>query len=210
MRTIDLETWARREHFVKFSSFDHPHWGLCANVDVTALYEGAKRRDVPITVAIVYGIARSANEVPEFRQRIRDGQVVEHAVVHPSITVLTAGDLFGFCLMPYTVDFPAFAADACQRLEAAKRSRTLKDPPGRDDLLFMTALPWVAFTSFQHPMHLDPADSVPRFAWGKVEEHEGRRVMPLAVQGHHGLIDGIHVGRFYEIAQGLLDDSSFW
>jgi chloramphenicol O-acetyltransferase type A len=30
--------------------------------------------------------------------------------------------------------------------------------------------------------------------------------MPLDVQGHHGLIDGLHVGRFYRRLQELLDD----
>jgi chloramphenicol O-acetyltransferase len=32
---------------------------------------------------------------------------------------------------------------------------------------FYTAIPWVSFTSFAHPMNLQPADSIPRFAWGK-------------------------------------------
>jgi chloramphenicol O-acetyltransferase type A len=46
-------------------------------------------------------------------------------------------------------------------------------------------------------MHLQPADSVPRFAWGKVFEDGKSLKMPLDVQGHHALMDGIHVGRFF-------------
>jgi chloramphenicol O-acetyltransferase len=37
---------------------------------------------------MVYAITRAANAIPEFRYRIRPGQVVEHEVVHPGITVL--------------------------------------------------------------------------------------------------------------------------
>ena len=33
--------------------------------------------------------------------------------------------------------------------------------------------------------------------------------MPLAVQGHHALMDGIHLGRFYARAQGLFDIPTF-
>jgi chloramphenicol O-acetyltransferase type A len=72
----------------------------------------------------------------------------------------------------------------------------------------MTAIPWVSFTSFMHPMHLHPADSVPRFAWGKFFEDGTLLKMPLSVQGHHALMDGIHMGRFYAEVQDYLDHPS--
>jgi chloramphenicol O-acetyltransferase type A len=73
----------------------------------------------------------------------------------------------------------------------------------------MTVLPWVSFTSFSHPMHLHPADSVPRFAWGKFFEDGKRLKMPLDVQGHHALMDGMHMGRFYAEVQDYLDHPCF-
>jgi chloramphenicol O-acetyltransferase type A len=71
-------------------------------------------------------------------------------------------------------------------------------------LLFMTAIPWVSFTSFMHPMNLQPPDSVPRFAWGKFFKDGDRIKMPLGVQVHHALMDGIHVGRYYNAVQEYL------
>ena len=53
MRHINLETWPRREHFRKFNTFDHPHFGMCANVDLTAFYPAVKQRGISITVAVV-------------------------------------------------------------------------------------------------------------------------------------------------------------
>jgi len=81
----------------------------------------------------------------------------------------------------------------------------LADEPGQDDLLFMTSLPWVSFTSMQHPIHMHPVDSVPRIAWGKFLQREGRTCMPVAVQVHHALMDGLHVGRYYQRVQELLE-----
>ena len=70
----------------------------------------------------------------------------------------------------------------------------------------MTPIPWVSFTAFMHPLQLNPADSFPRFAWGKFFK-EGKRVkMPISVQGHHALMDGLHVGRYYDIIQSYVDD----
>jgi chloramphenicol O-acetyltransferase type A len=204
MRYIDLRTWSRREHFKVFSAFDHPHFSLCANVDLTTFYPVVKQRDYSITVAIVYVLSRAANAIPEFRYRIRAGEVVEHAIVHPSVTILVEDDLFSFCTIDYIQNFPEFAARAAERIAHVQEHPTLEDEPGQDDLLFMTTIPWVSFTSLMHPVHLQPADSVPRFAWGKFFEDGQFLKMPLSVQVHHALMDGIQVGKFYEEVQDYL------
>jgi len=206
MRYIDMETWPRREHFQLFGSYNHPHWGLCANVDITAFHGLVKERGLNFTVAWVYVLARVANAIPEFRQRIHGNQVVEFDIVHPAITVLTErDDLFSFCLFDYCEDFAEFAPPAVERMASARARATLGSTPD-DNWLYMSAIPWVSFTSFRHPMPLHPTDSVPRFAWGKYFEDGGRLKMPLDVQGHHALVDGLHIGRYYQLLQDLLDD----
>ena len=204
MRQVNLDTWPRHERFKLFSTFNHPHFNMCANVDLTAFYPVLKQRGVSLTVGILYVISRAANAILEFRYRIQSEKVVEHEIVHPSVTILVNDDLFSFCTMDYLENFSEFAVRAAERIAYVKERPTLKNDPGRDNLLYMTALPWVSFTSFTHPMQLHPTDSVPRFAWGKIFEEGGFFKMPLSVQGHHALMDGIHMGRFYEKVQMYL------
>ncbi len=204
MRYLDMQTWPRREHFKLFSAFDHPHAGFSANVDLTTFYPVVKQRGISFTVAIVYVLSRAANAIPEFRYRIRAGKVVEHEIVHPSVTILANQDLFTFCTIDYVEDFSLFAAKAAEQIAYVQEHPTLEDDPGRDDLLYMTAIPWVSFTSVMHPMQLHPADSVPRLAWGKFFEDGDLLKMPLGVQGHHAVMDGIHMGRFYAEVQDYL------
>jgi chloramphenicol O-acetyltransferase type A len=201
MKHIDPGSWSRREHFSVYSGFANPHFGLCANVDVGTLRRHAKRSGISFTVAVVYTLARTANAIPEFRRRIREEKVVEHSIVHPSITVLARDDLFSFCMIEYADDFSVFATGAREMIARAKEYPTLEDEPGRDDLLFMTAIPWVSFTAFSHPMPAPPVDSVPRIAWGRFFDNGKTLQMPLAVQAHHAIMDGIHMGRFYKRAQ---------
>jgi chloramphenicol O-acetyltransferase type A len=182
---------------------------MCANVDLTEFYPFVIQRDISFNVATVYVLARAANAIPEFRYRIRAGEAVEHEVVHPATTILTNEDLFSFCQIDYTEDFSMFAARAAERIAYVKEHPTVKDEPGQDDLLFMTAIPWVSFTSFMHPLDLSPVDSVPRFAWGKFFEDGESLQMPLSVQAHHALMDGIHMGRYYAKVQDYLDDPGF-
>ena len=197
MQLIDMETWSRREHYKLFDSFDHPHFGMCANVDLTLFYPAITQNHYAFTVAFVYVISRVANEIPEFRYRIKDGKVVEHEMVHPSVTLMTSDDLFSFCMLEYMNDFSEFATNATEKIAYMKQHPTLQDPPGYDNLLYMTAIPWVSFTSFMHPMQLHPADSVPRFAWGKYFDENKLLKIPLGVQAHHALMDGVHMGKFY-------------
>ena len=203
MRTIDMQTWPRREQFEHFYPYEYPHFGMCANVDLTAFYPAVKQRGYSPTIAIVYVIARASNAIPEFRYRIREGQVIEHEVVHPGFTILVEEDRFSFCFADYVEDFSAFAAKAAERIASVKENPWVHQVP-EDDVLFMTTIPWVSFTSFLHPMRLQPSDSIPRFVWGKFFEEGDRLKMPLGAQGHHALIDGVHVGRFYAIVQDYL------
>ena len=201
MRHIDVETWSRREHYKLFRTFDHPHFNMCANVDLTTFYPALKQRRISFTVGVLYVISRAANEVPEFRYRIQGEEVVEHKIVHPSVTILVDNDLFSFCDIDYAEGFSEFAAGATRMIAHVKEHPILRSDPEQDDRLYMTALPWVSFTSFMHPMQLHPADSIPRFAWGKFFKEGDKLKMPLSVQGHHALMDGLHMGRYYEKVQ---------
>lgn len=205
MRKIDMQNWSRLEYFKFFSTFNHPHFNMCANIDLTKLQPYIKKHRLSFTVVIVYMISRAANTIPEFRYRIRDDEIVEHDTVSPSITILVEDDLFSFCAIDYSQDFNEFAGRAVRLIAEVKAHPTLKDPPGRDDLLYMTAIPWVSFTSFTHPMRLHPTDSIPRFAWGKIFKDGNQIKMPLSVQGHHAVMDGIHMGKYYGCLQDFLD-----
>ena len=171
MRQINVETWPRREHFRVFSTCDYPHFSMCANVNLTTFYPALKQRGITFTIGIVYVLSRAANAIPEFRHRIRPGMVVEHERVHPSITILTKEDLFSFCTFDYHEDFSFFAPKAKEQMVYVKEHPTLEDEPGSDNLLFMTAIPWVSFTSFMHPLHLHPVE----VAGSRTEHHEFRQ-----------------------------------
>lgn len=209
MREIDLNNWPRRDHFLRHNRLDNPHFGLCANVDISAFYPAVKLRGLSFTVAMAYLLARAANDLPEFRLRIRGDRVIEHELVHPSWTFMTEGDLFSYCTVSFDPDFARFAEKAAAQIAAIAAQPTVEDEPGQDDLLYMSSIPWVTFTAVLHPQHYSPVDSVPRLAWGKFFRAGQRLHMPLSVQAHHALMDGVHLGRYYARVQQILDQPDF-
>jgi chloramphenicol O-acetyltransferase type A len=202
MRVIDQETWLRKDHYRLYSGFEFPHVGICVQVDITELW--ARRAEVGAspTVTLVYVLTKAANRVPELRQRIRGDQVVEHQVVHPSVAVLGGDEVFGVVNLDYDSDFATFASGAAERIAEAKERPSMADfphdmdgEPARDDLLSMTVIPWLSFTGFSLTRR-PQVDSVPLLAWGKVLEDGNRSRLPLFVNFHHALVDGLHVARF--------------
>jgi chloramphenicol O-acetyltransferase type A len=208
MRKIDPSSWPRRRRFETFIEFDHPHFSLCANVDITRYAARTKQQGISRTIAIAHLLAAAANQVAELRLRIRSEEgsliVVEHEVVHPSFVVLTPAELFSFCTVPFSASLDDFAVAAEHCMKAAEQTPVLEDEPGQDDLVFMTSIPWVSFTSLTHPIRLSPVDSTPRMAWGKFFPEGERLHMPLSLQAHHSLVDGVHVGKFFDEVQHRL------
>lgn len=209
MKNIPFDHPHRRAHFDFFNQMTNPHFNICANVDVTELLDFSKRENLPITPTIVFFIAKAANEIKEFRWRIRDGQVVEHGEVHPSFSVYTdVADVFSFCEVKYAKDAREFINRANIKIEEMKTDPSFEDEYGRDDYLFLSAIPWVSFTSFQHAMNYNPIDSVPRITWGKFF-NEGKIIkMPLSVQVHHAVVDGRHVGQYFQLFENLVQNPS--
>ncbi|MGB7095480.1 MAG: CatA-like O-acetyltransferase, partial [Anaerolineales bacterium] len=106
-------------------------------------YPFMKQHGFSINVGIVYLNARAANAIPEFRYRIREGEVVEHEIIHPATTILTKEGLFNFCTFDYIDDFPTFETRAKKMIAETRQDPALNIKPGQDDLMYTTAIPWV-------------------------------------------------------------------
>ena len=208
-RIIDQTTWPRREQFELFKTFGSPYFSITADVDITA-YRETLPKGGRFTIGLVYALASAANAVPEFRQRIRGDDVIEFDIVHPSIIVLNDQDAFRFCVFSFAHNFAEFSKDAPKRIEQARAAPSMFDFQDQDDFLFLTAIPWISFTGVMHAAPTQAPDSVPRIAWGKYRDVGGRIMLPLNVQVHHALVDGIHAGRFYSKVEEILKNVGEW
>ncbi len=199
MRYVELNGWKRKAHYEFFSGMDYPQYNVCANVDATALRRYVKSRGISFYHTVVYASTLAANAVEEFRYRRRQDGVVLHDRVHPSFTESIGGDeLFSLVTVDVTGGLDEFLERVRERLAVQKDYFGAEYLRGRDDLLYITCLPWVSFTHISHTMKLDRIDSVPRLSWGKYFEDGTRTMLPYSVQVNHAFVDGIHIGRFFD------------
>ncbi len=206
-RTLDLSQWNRRAHFELFRSYDLPFFNVTAEVDVTELRRRCSLADGPSFFASSLFLAMGAvNEIEELRYRIRGDKVVVIDRLDAGSTVLLDDETFTFAYFDYLPDYPRFAAGVSRTLEEVRSgSRKLEPADHRDDLIHFSVLPWISFTSVSHARRLNSNDSVPKVMFGKHFESADRRRMPVSIEAHHGLVDGLHIGRFFERFQELLD-----
>lgn len=205
MKFIDIENWKRREHFDFFKQLDYPHFNICCNLDITEFKKYISDNKLPFFISALYAASKAANEIPEFRLRIREDKVIEHEKINPSFTLITEEEVFSFCKTKFMEKFVDFRQNTQKDIEMAKGNVNMKDEPGQDNLLFITSIPWISFTSIAHPIQMKAVDSIPRISWGKFFEENDKIKLPLSVQVHHALVDGIHVGQYINRLQNILD-----
>lgn len=206
MRKITFENAHRRKHFDFFKAMNHPHFNICANVNITNFIKLVNNNKLRFTYSVVYAIAKAAMEVKEFRWRIIDGELYECENVTPSFTTYTeVADVFSFCDVPFTADYDIFIRRAEVKAAAMNKNPSFEDAD-HHDYLFLSSIPWVSFTMFQHAMPFHPTDSVPRITWGKYFEEGDKIKMPVSVQAHHAVVDGRHVGQYFQTLERILND----
>jgi len=205
-RKIDIETWKRREHFSYFCSLDDPYWGLTTELDCTSTYRQAKEYNHSFFLSYLHKAMLAVHQIEELRMRIVENEVVCYEQIHASATVLRQDETFGCCFIEFDESFAAFSAKAA---EAIKQTMTTTgmclEQDYRLNQMHVSSIPWIHFTGLTYAKSLKPQDTIPKFTFGKILKSSDKITFPVSVQVHHGLVDGLHVARFLDLYQKLLN-----
>lgn len=204
---LDINSWPRRATYEFFKDYADPFFNFTANIDVTTLLLFCKKSDLSFSLAGLYYSLAAANEIREFRIREMKGRLVEFERIHATQTILNDDETFSFAYFENKDD--AFEFNRAGRL-AIDKYRTLKTfdvESGRLDLIYYSVIPWVSFTSFKHASKLDNTQTIPRIVFGKYFDYLDRKLMPLSVEVNHSIMDGYHVGRFFNRFQEIINSN---
>jgi chloramphenicol O-acetyltransferase type A len=194
---LDLATWPRRQLFEFYRDFDKPYFNICTRLDVTNLLSELRNHPgVSVALTYHYFALKAANEIEPFRYRLRDGQVLVHDVINGGTTLMLPNDTFTLVYFDYAETFAEFIGPAQQAVDDMKKVGTFQPRHEDDARIHCTTIPWISFTSFSHARNWRREDSVPKISFGKFTQENDRTLMPLSVEVHHALVDGLHVGRY--------------
>jgi chloramphenicol O-acetyltransferase type A len=208
---IDLKTWNRKEHFEFFNGFDEPFFGIVTEVDCTKALAWCREIQFPFFHFYLYQSLRAANLLEEFRTRIEENNPVVYDSVHASPTISRPDQTFGFAFIPFTDNIQDFSLTAHEETRTVAESFGLRlnENTGRNDVIHFSVLPWIKFTGLTHARHFAFRDSVPKITFGKYYEQNGKVLMPVSVNAHHGLMDAWHVAKFLGFLNDFLSNPQF-
>ncbi|MBR4657995.1 MAG: chloramphenicol acetyltransferase [Clostridia bacterium] len=196
-RHIDMDTYARRAHFDYFRSLEYPYAGVTVNVDVTEALAYCRRHGRSFFLAVLHAAALAADGVPELRQRIRGGGIVEYEECPTSHIEPTESRAYCYCTLRHHMALDEYFEQA-ERARIGCAKNGINEEPEVESMYFISSLPWLHYTSIVQPA-AGGDESNPRITWGRYEQNEkGRYLMPVSITVHHALADGAHIARFYE------------
>ena len=197
-RYLDMAAYARRDEYDYFRSLAYPYVGVTVHADITPLHARVRAEGLPFFLSLLFVTSRAANEIPELRQRMRADGIVEYDVCPTSHTVSLGGGRYCYCMLRADCPFDVYLPAAVEAQEAARREASMAESASdAESLFFVSTMPGIAFTSFVQPTPY-PADSNPRFMFGKFFAAGDRILLPFSVQVNHALLGGQQLTAFFE------------
>ena len=201
LRLIDMENWERREFYEHFIREVVCSYAITVNLDITAL-KGQR-----LYPAMIWLLTKTVNSLPEFRTVLTPKGPGIYDSMHPMYTVFNRENKnFSGIWSYYSEDYGEFLKNyTADEAEYSKSTRYAPKAGTPENSFNISMLPWLEFTAVNINVYDEGKFLLPIFTMGKYFERDGKRLLPLAIQVHHAVCDGYHVGRFVETLQENID-----
>ena len=180
---------------------------VTVEMDCTRACRRSKERQEPLSLYYMHAAVVAANRIEDFRYRQEGEEVVLYDRIDLFTPIQTGDGTYRSVRLPAVDDWKEFLRLARPLVDAAKRGEGhphSETQHGRD-ILLISVNPWYHFTSVQLSIPREPHQNIPIFTFGKIEERDGRRMMPVALSVNHGLVSGYEIGQYIQEFQRLLD-----
>lgn len=198
---IDLENWERREHYLHFLNEVRCSYSVSVNLDISNL--NGKR----LYPTMIWLLTQAVNQMPEFRTTLTNEGLGYFDIMHPAYTIFNQEQkTFSGIWTEYQPDYQMFLNAYRSDIAMYSSSAKYTPKPGRPANSFdVSMVPWFSFTAFNINVFGEGKYFLPIFTMGKTFQMGSEKLLPLAIQVHHAVCDGYHVGKFIEILQGKIN-----
>ncbi len=205
-RRVDLDLWPRADQFRLFRGYEKPHYAVTSRVDVTPILTRRAETGMSSYRACLFAIGAGIHAVPELCMRFRGDEVTHYDRIDLSVTVPLDDGSFRYAYVPFDPDFAVFDGNAAANIAEVAAASALNANTGqRDDLAYLSCVPWLDYTSINNALP-HARDCIPRVSWGKfVAGPDGRWSVAMTIEVHHALVDGRQVGDYFAAVQAAVD-----
>lgn len=205
---FDIDSWQRKEHFKLYDADMNCSFSLTTKLDVTNLKGFIRRSNYAFYPTIIYLLSKLVNKYPEFRFSKRNNKLILWDSVEPSFTIFhKETETFSSLWCKYSSDIKLFMDEYNNQMSLFKDDLCLAPQEEQaENVFYISSLPWLIFDSFNLNIADVSNNLAPIFTMGKYFDENNKILLPFAVQVHHSVCDGFHVGRFINELQKLCDE----
>ncbi len=203
-KIIDLNTYKRKEYFNHFTKDIPCTYSITCKIDVSNI----KNKNYKFYPSCIFAVTSTVNIYEEFRTAYNSQhELVVYNEMLPCYTVLNSNTETFFNLWtPYNSNLQEFIKSYNEDIKVYKNSLQMNPKANMPENIFpISALPLLHFEGFNLNLLKGYDYLLPIFTFGKYENINGRFIMPVSVQVHHGVCDGYHVSRFITTLQEIID-----
>ncbi|WP_292038676.1 CatA-like O-acetyltransferase [Massilia sp. UBA6681] len=202
----------RRDRFALFDAMDSAAVNICFPLELPDFRPWCREEKLAPFHVLLCAVLRAVLKLENFRYRLLDGEVFRIERLRPAFTVINQHQDLNFAMFDWSDDLREFVARGIAAREQASAMKELNEayrglgPREAKEQVFITCIPWLAFTSIQHPSASLAHPDIPSLAWGKFRDAPGGRLeLPFSVQAHHGFVDGFHIHQLAQQIAGELE-----
>ena len=200
-RKIDLEQWARKEHYLYYTNSLNVEVNMTANIDASELLTFCHTNGYKFYPTLIYCVTKVLNQIENFKMfKDKNGDLCVWDSLVPNYTIFHEEDhTFSDCWTDFTDDFDSFYKNITYDMELGKTKRGIKVKKGQPANFYcVSCTPWTAFTAVSSRVVNGGAAFFPIITAGKYDE---KNQMPVNITIAHAVADGYHIGLFFEYLQ---------
>jgi chloramphenicol O-acetyltransferase len=191
----------RRDRYNAFASFENPLVNLSFELEVPEFRPYCKQQGLPPFHFFLYHVLHALKGIDNFMYRIHQGEVIKIDDFWASYTVINQDQNLNFARFEMTEDLGEFIArSVASKKEAEASTQIINTTEALSEYekrrnIHITCMPWLKLASIEHPIYEHKTYDIPSLAWGRFSEPraDGKLTMTMAVQAHHGFVDGYHI-----------------
>lgn len=198
----EIKDFKRKELFEHYNSFDNPFVFVTTKIDVTNLVNFCKKNKY-FYGTMGYLVAKSINEIDNFKYRYENNKFYYCDFVRPSYTQMYKDGNIGYFHVPTYDSYEDFIKKFAKSQEDFYNKNTYDDKDFLDEV-WVSCSPWISFTGLVTPFKKEI--TIPQIIWDKYELVGDKYYMNIMIMVHHGFADGSHIGKFIELLNQNIND----
>ncbi|EGD46911.1 Chloramphenicol O-acetyltransferase [Ruminiclostridium papyrosolvens DSM 2782] len=209
---IQMEQWARKAHYEHYKNNVRCSYSVTVDIDISNLLNRLKEQGMKAYPVQIYMLSTVVNQFSEFRMTTNAEQHLGYwEVIDPIYTVLNPNtETFSAVWTRYNSCFNTFYRAYLQDTAKYTSGSLFPQEHVPPNAFNISSVPWLDFTAFNINVFSDGNYLLPIFTIGKYKKENDKTMMPLAIQCHHAVCDGYHVGKFVEALREMAINYNKW